>query len=115
LLFYLSEPCLCQSETIDAIGAFFNEPVQETIESLKTSLQSHTANFNQVYRQYINCYSLYNEGLKRTDIDFDIMNGLDNAMSRALKYAIEDLTEIRAIEEKIKVMDITFKSSTPKK
>jgi hypothetical protein len=78
LLFYLSEPCLCQSETTEVIGAFFNEPVQETIESLKTSLQSHTANFNKVYRQYINCYSLYNEGLKRTDIDFDIMNGLDN-------------------------------------
>jgi hypothetical protein len=89
--------------------------VQETIESLKTFLESHTCDYNKVYGQYLNCCSLYNEGFRRTDTSFTIMHGLDFAKSHALKHAMEDLAEIRIIEEKIKVINNNFISSIPKK
>ena len=113
-IYFFADPILCQGETTDSFTSS-NESVQDTIESLKTSLQSHTINFKEVYHQYINCCSLYDEAMRRTDINFDIMNGLDFAKSHALKHAIEDVTEIRIIEEKIKVIDINFKSSILKK
>jgi hypothetical protein len=113
-IYLFADPILCQGEASNSIASP-NEPVQETIESLKTSLQSHTINFNKVYGQYLTNCSLYEEGLKRRDISFDIMNPLDNLKSNALKYAMEYITEIRNIEKKIKVIDIAYKSSIPKK
>jgi hypothetical protein len=113
-IYFFADPILCEGGSTDVIISS-NDSIQETIESLKTSLQSSTTKFNEVYRQYNNCCSLYDEGLKRTDVSFNIINALDFAKSHALRHSVEDMAEIRIIEEKIRLMDIEFKSSISKK
>jgi hypothetical protein len=109
-IYFFADPVLCQADSL----AITTQTSEKNLESLKTVLSNNTTEFNTVYQQYNNYCNLYNEGLKHSNLDFDIIAALYKAKTISLRYVEENMAKVRITEENIRLIDPSFVSAIAK-